>query len=148
MNAVDTRLAELGITLPTPAAPIANYVPYVITGNLLVISGQLCFGLDGKLSDAHKGKLGAEIFNEAGLEAARLCAINVLAQAKAALNGDLSRITRCVRLGGFINVAPHFAALPAIMSRTWRPALPGIRASRERSRYGPGPRTTHRRRRM
>lgn len=116
MNAVDTKLAELGITLPTPAAPIANYVPSVISGNLLVISGQLCFGLDGKLSDAHKGKLGVEIFNEAGLEAARLCAINVLAQAKAALNGDLSRITRCVRLGGFINAAPHFAALPAIMN--------------------------------
>ena len=112
MNAVDTKLAELGITLPTPAAPVANYVPYVITGNLLVISGQLCFGLDGKLSDAHKGKLGVEIFNEA----ARLCAINVLAQSKAALNGDLSRITRCVRLGGFINAAPHFSALPAIMN--------------------------------
>ncbi len=116
MNAVDTKLAELGITLPTPAAPIANYVPYVITGNLLVISGQICFGLDGKLSDKHKGKLGGEIFNEAGLEAARLCAINVLAQAKAALNGDLGRIVRCVRLGGFINATPHFAALPAIMN--------------------------------
>jgi len=116
MNVVDTRLAELGITLPSPAAPIANYVPYVITGNLLVISGQICFGLDGKLSDKHKGKLGAEIFNEAGLEAARLCAINVLAQAKAALGGDLGRIVRCVRLGGFINATPHFAALPAIMN--------------------------------
>lgn len=116
MNAIDTRLAELGVTLPTPAAPIANYVPYVISGHWLVISGQLCFGLDGKLSDAHKGKLGAEIFNEAGLEAARLCAINVLAQAKAALGGDLGRIVRCVRLGGFINSAPNFAALPAIMN--------------------------------
>jgi enamine deaminase RidA (YjgF/YER057c/UK114 family) len=116
MNAADTRLAELGITLPTPAAPIANYVPYVITGNLLVISGQLCFGPDGKLADRHKGKLGVEIFNEAGLEAARLCAINLLAQAKAALGGDLGRIVRCVRLGGFINAAPHFAALPAIMN--------------------------------
>jgi enamine deaminase RidA (YjgF/YER057c/UK114 family) len=116
MNAIDTRLAELGITLPAPAAPIANYVPAIVSGNWLVISGQLCFGLDGKLSDAHKGKLGAEIFNEAGLEAARLCAINVLAQAKAALGGDLGRIVRCVRLGGFINCAPGFAALPAIMN--------------------------------
>jgi len=116
MNAVDTKLAALGITLPAPAAPVANYVPYVITGNLLIISGQICFGLDGKLSDAHKGKLGGEIFNEAGLEAAKLCAINVLAQAKAALGGDLGRIVRCVRLGGFINAAPHFAALPAIMN--------------------------------
>jgi enamine deaminase RidA (YjgF/YER057c/UK114 family) len=116
MNPIDTKLAKLGITLPSPAAPVANYVPYVITGNLLVISGQLCFGLDGKLSDAHKGKLGAEIFNEAGHEAARLCAINVLAQAKAALGGDLSRIKRCVRLGGFINAAPKFTALPAVMN--------------------------------
>ena len=116
MNVVDTRLAELGITLPSPAAPIANYVPYVITGNLLVISGQICFGLDGKLSDKHKGKLGAEIFNEAGLEAARLCAINVLAEAKAALGGDLSRLKRCVRLGGFINAVPTYAGLAPIMN--------------------------------
>jgi enamine deaminase RidA (YjgF/YER057c/UK114 family) len=116
MNAVEAKLAKLGITLPAPAAPVANYVPYVITGNLLVISGQLPFGTDGKLSDSHKGKLGGEIFNEAGLEAARLCAINVLAQAKAALGGDLGRITRCVRLGGFINAGPHFSALPAVMN--------------------------------
>ncbi|MEN5084049.1 RidA family protein [Bosea sp. TWI1241] len=116
MNAIETRLASLGITLPAPAAPVANYVPYVITGNLLVISGQLCFGPDGKLADRHKGKLGAEIFNEAGLEAARLCAINVLAQAKAALDGDLGRIVRCVRLGGFINAIPTFAALPTVMN--------------------------------
>jgi enamine deaminase RidA (YjgF/YER057c/UK114 family) len=116
MSEIEANLAALGITLPKPAAPVANYVPYVITGNLLVISGQICFGLDGKLADTHKGKLGAEIFNEAGLEAARLCAINVLAQAKAALGGDLERIKRCVRLGGFINATPHFAALPAIMN--------------------------------
>ncbi|TCR62113.1 RidA family protein [Bosea sp. BK604] len=116
MSQIEANLAALGITLPTPPAAVANYVPYVITGNLLVISGQICFGLDGKLADSHKGKLGAEIFNEAGLEAARLCAINVLAQAKAALGGDLERIKRCVRLGGFINAAPHFSALPAIMN--------------------------------
>lgn len=116
MSEIEANLAALGITLPAPAAPVANYVPYVITGNLLVISGQICFGLDGKLSDKHKGKLGAEIFNEAGLEAARLCAINVLAQAKAALGGDLERIRRCVRLGGFINATAHFSALPAIMN--------------------------------
>lgn len=116
MNAVDAKLAALGITLPTPAVPIANYVPYVITGNLLVISGQLPFGTDGKLSNSHKGKLGGEIFNEGGLEAARLCAINILAQAKAALGGDLGRIKRCVRLGGFINAVPNFAAVPAVMN--------------------------------
>jgi enamine deaminase RidA (YjgF/YER057c/UK114 family) len=116
MNAIETKLTELGITLPTPAAPVANYVPYVQTGNLVVISGQICFGLDGKIADAHKGKLGAEVDMAAGQEAARLCAINVLAQLKAALGGDLSRVTRCVRLGGFINATPSYAALPQVMN--------------------------------
>lgn len=115
MSVVDHKLAELGITLPTPAAPIANYVPAVITGNVLVISGQLCFGLDGKIAPAHKGKLGGEVSEKDGYEAAKLCAINVLAQAKAAL-GDLDRISRCVRLGGFINARPDYAAVPAVMN--------------------------------
>lgn len=115
MGAIAKRLAELGITLPPAAAPVANYVPFVITGNLLVISGQVCFGPDGKLASAHVGKLGGSISPEAGREAARLCGLNLLAQAQAAL-GDLDRIIRCVRLGGFINAAPDFTALPAIMN--------------------------------
>ena len=115
MSKIETKLRELGITLPTPAAPVANYVGAVAAGNLLVVSGQLAFGADGKLDPAHKGKLGAEVFHEAGQAAARLCAINILAQAKAAL-GDLDRIKRCVRLGGFINCRPDFNALPAIMN--------------------------------
>ncbi|MDJ1157207.1 RidA family protein [Chelatococcus sp. SYSU_G07232] len=115
MNAIEAKLVELGIALPPAAAPVANYVPAVITGNLLVISGQLCLGPDGKLSDGHKGKLGAEVSGEDGKEAAKLCAINVLAQAKAAL-GDLGRIKRCVRLGGFINAVPTFAALAPVMN--------------------------------
>ncbi len=115
MSQVEAKLAEFGITLPTPAAPFANYVPFVRTGNLVVISGQICLGPDGKLSDAHKGKLGAEISAEAGQEAARLCAINVLAQLKKAV-GDLDKVARCVRLGGFINATPNFAALPGIMN--------------------------------
>ena len=61
MGTVDAKLQELGITLPTPASPVANYVPFVRTGNLVVISGQICFGADGKIADAHKGKLGAEV---------------------------------------------------------------------------------------
>lgn len=113
---IETRLARLGIALPQAAAPVANYVPAVISGHLLVISGQLAFGADGKLADRHKGKLGAEVSDEAGKEAARLCAVNLLAQAKAALGGDLSRLKRCVRLGGFINAVPTYAALPAIMN--------------------------------
>jgi enamine deaminase RidA (YjgF/YER057c/UK114 family) len=115
MGTVDTKLAELGITLPTPAAPVANYVPFVRTGNLVVISGQICLGLDGKLSPAHTGKLGAEVSPEAGREAARLCAINLLAQLKAAV-GDLDRVVRCVRLGGFINVVPTFSAVAQVMN--------------------------------
>src|ERR687890_2609278 len=115
MNAVETKLAELGITLPTPAAPVANYVPFVRTGNLIIISGQLCLGLDGKLADEHKGKLGAEIAPEVGQQAARLCAINLLAQLKAAV-GDLDKVVRCVRLGGFINAVPTFAGLAPIMN--------------------------------
>jgi enamine deaminase RidA (YjgF/YER057c/UK114 family) len=87
-----------------------------VTGNLLVISGQLALGPDGKLADRHKGKLGAEVSDEAGKEAARFCAINLLAQAKAALGGDLSRLKRCVRLGGFINAVPTYAGLAPIMN--------------------------------
>jgi enamine deaminase RidA (YjgF/YER057c/UK114 family) len=115
MSAVDKKLHELGITLPTPAAPVANYVPFVRTGNLIVISGQLCLGIDGKLADAHKGKLGAEVSPQDGTEAARLCAINLLAQLRAAV-GDLDRVARCVRLGGFINATPTFAALAPVMN--------------------------------
>jgi enamine deaminase RidA (YjgF/YER057c/UK114 family) len=115
MGSVEKRLQDLGITLPTPAAPVANYVPFVRTGNLIVVSGQLCLGLDSKLAQAHKGKLGAEVSMEAGKEAARLCAINLLAQLRAAV-GDLELVERCVRLGGFINAVPTFAALAMVMN--------------------------------
>jgi enamine deaminase RidA (YjgF/YER057c/UK114 family) len=111
----EKRLQDLGIVLPKAAAPVANYLPFVRVGSLLVVSGQLPFGPDGKLAPGHVGKLGAQVFNEGGQEAARLCAVNVLAQAKAAL-GSLEKIRRCVRLGGFINCAPGFAALAPIMN--------------------------------
>jgi enamine deaminase RidA (YjgF/YER057c/UK114 family) len=90
-------------------------VPYVITGDLLVVSGQLPLGADGKIDPAHRGKLGDAIFNEAGQAAARVCALNVLAQVKAA-TGNLDRVRRVVRLGGFINCVPDFNAVPAIMN--------------------------------
>ncbi|GJE78013.1 MULTISPECIES: RidA family protein [Methylorubrum] len=116
MNSVKERLKALGLTLPKAAAPVANYVPFVRSGNLVIISGQICFGPDGKLSEAHKGKLGAEVSNEAGIEAAKLCALNVLAQVEAAV-GDLDRgVVQCVRLGGFINAVPSFAGLAPIMN--------------------------------
>jgi len=112
-GAVKKKLADLGIVLPTPAAPVANYVPFVRTGNLLVISGQLCFDGEGKL--AAKGQLGGGVSIEDGAKAARACAINLLAQLKAAL-GDLDKVTRVVRLGGFINSAPGFADGPKVMN--------------------------------
>jgi enamine deaminase RidA (YjgF/YER057c/UK114 family) len=115
MSSIAARLEELGIVLPTPVAPIANYVPYVRLGNMLIISGQLPLGSDGKLAPAHIGKLGPDSPIEAPREAARLCAINLIAQAKAAL-GDLDSIARVVRLGGFFNVASEFAALPQAMN--------------------------------
>jgi enamine deaminase RidA (YjgF/YER057c/UK114 family) len=115
VSTVESTLKTMGIVLPSPAAPVANYVPFVRTGNLVIISGQLCLGTDGKLADAHKGKLGAEVSMEAGQEAARLCAVNLLAQLRAAI-GDLDRVVRCVRLGGFINAIPTFAQLAPVMN--------------------------------
>jgi len=114
MKAED-RLAALGISLPSPAASVANYLPFVVSGSLLAISGQLPIGPSGKLDPAHTGKLGVAVSSKAGHAAARLCAINILAQAKAAL-GDLDRISRCVRLGGFINAAPGFTNLAGVMN--------------------------------
>jgi enamine deaminase RidA (YjgF/YER057c/UK114 family) len=109
------KLEKLGITLPSPAPPVANYLPFVISRPLLFVSGQLAFGPSGKVDSLHTGKLGAEISVSAGQAAARLCVINVLAQAKAAL-GDLDKILRCIRLGGFINAAPGFSNLGAVMN--------------------------------
>ena len=115
MSEVEKKLQALGINLPTPAAPVANYVPFVITGSLLIISGQVALAPDGKLPPADTGKIGGQVSTEAALAAARQCAINLLAQAKAAV-GDLDKITRCVRLGGFMNVAPGFSAIAPIMN--------------------------------
>ena len=115
MSQIEARLRELGITLPTPVAPVANYVAFRRSGNLLIVAGQICVGLDGKIADRHKGKLGGVVSHEDGVEAARLCAINLFAQAKAAL-GDLDRITACLRLGGFIAATPDFIALPQVMN--------------------------------
>jgi enamine deaminase RidA (YjgF/YER057c/UK114 family) len=115
MSRIAARLQGLGVELPTPAAPIANYVPYARLGATLIISGQLPLGPDGKLAPAHAGKLGPGSDVETARAAARLCAINVLAQARAAL-GDLDRIRSVVRLGGFFNVAGSFDALPQAMN--------------------------------
>lgn len=116
MSTIKERLAALGLTLPKAAAPVANYVPFVRTGNLVVISGQVCFGADGKIAPAHTGKVGGNVSAEAGKEAARLCALNLLSQLEAAV-GDLDHaVVQCVRLGGFINSAPGFSAVAGVMN--------------------------------
>lgn len=116
MSTVKERLERMGLALPKAAAPVANYVPFVRSGALVVISGQICYGLDGKLAPAHTGKVGANVSAEAGREAARLCALNVLAQLDAAV-GDLDHaVVQCVRLGGFINAAPGFSAVAGVMN--------------------------------
>jgi enamine deaminase RidA (YjgF/YER057c/UK114 family) len=112
-GAVEKKLADLGITLHTPAAPVANYVGFVRTGNLLVVSGQVCFDGEGQL--VAKGKLGADVSVEDGQKAARACAINLLAQIKAAL-GDLDKVQRVVRLGGFVNAVPSFLDGPKVLN--------------------------------
>ncbi|MBA4798024.1 enamine deaminase RidA (YjgF/YER057c/UK114 family) [Rhizobium rosettiformans] len=104
-DTIDGRLAALGISLPEAAAPAANYVPYVISGNLLFLSGQLPIE-GGKV--AVIGLVGGDVALPEAQRAAELCAINILAQAKAALSGDLSRISRVVKLNGFVASAPGF----------------------------------------
>jgi enamine deaminase RidA (YjgF/YER057c/UK114 family) len=110
---VEQKLAQLGISLSSPRAPVANYVPYVLTGNLLIVSGQVCYDQAGQL--IAKGKLGGGVSIEQGIAAARGCAINLLAQVKAAV-GDLDKVTRVIRLGGFINAAPDFLEGPKVMN--------------------------------
>jgi enamine deaminase RidA (YjgF/YER057c/UK114 family) len=107
------RLAALGLALPQAAAPVANYAPYARTGNLLFVSGQLPVG-PGGVAAAHKGKLGAGVSLENGQAAARQAALNVLAQAQAAV-GDLSKL-KAVRIGGYVNSAPDFGQLPQVVN--------------------------------
>ena len=110
---IEKKLADLGIELPKPAVPVANYVPFVRTGNFMVVSGQLCLDGAGKL--VAKGQLGGAVSVEDGQKAARACAVNILAQLKAGL-GDLDKIVRVVRLGGFINSAVGFTDGPKVMN--------------------------------
>jgi enamine deaminase RidA (YjgF/YER057c/UK114 family) len=110
---IEGNLAKLGITLPVPAAPVANYIAYNIVGNLLVVSGQIPF-VDGKV--AFTGKVGGAVSIEQGQEAARVCFINLVAQVKAACGGDLDRVKRVVRLGGFIAAGPDFTQHAVVMN--------------------------------
>jgi enamine deaminase RidA (YjgF/YER057c/UK114 family) len=113
MSRIDERLAALGIVLPQPAVPVANYVPYTIHNGLVTISGQHPLQ-DGKIFAT--GKLGGKIDVDTGRFAARLCFINLLAQLRAACDGKLDRVTGVLRLGGFIASAPDFTAQAAVMN--------------------------------
>ncbi len=110
---VEARLADLGIEIPEAAAPVANYVGFARAGNLVFVSGQVPLQ-DGEVK--YRGKVGADLSVEDGQAAARLCAVNVIAQLKAACDGDLDRVRRIVRLGGFVNSTPEFADQPKVVN--------------------------------
>lgn len=110
---IDARLKELGIELPAATTPAANYIPFAIAGKLVFVAGQVS-NKDGK--PHYIGKLGREFGIEEGQAAARLCALNILAHLKNACGGDLDKIARCVRLGGFVNAVPEFGDQPKVIN--------------------------------
>lgn len=112
MSQVEDRLAALGIVLPQPNSPIANYVPFVRVGDLLHISGQVSLDADGGIT----GVVGEDVDPETAKQAARLCGINLLAQMKAACDGDLDRVVRVVKLGGFVQAGPGFFDIPQVVN--------------------------------
>ncbi|WP_417279619.1 RidA family protein [Celeribacter sp.] len=109
---LSAKLSELGLTLPAAPAPAANYVPYVISGNQLFISGQISNGPDGLIC----GKLGADMATEDGAKAAQSCALALLAQANAAVEGDFSKVKRLVKLVGFVNSTAEFTEQPKVVN--------------------------------
>ena len=113
MGTIDDRLAELGIDIPTPAAPVANYVGWVRTGNLVFTAGQVPLK-DGEFM--YQGIVGDTVSVEDATEAAKLCAINIIAQVKQACDGDLDKVKRIVKLVGFVNGVPGFGDQPKIIN--------------------------------
>jgi enamine deaminase RidA (YjgF/YER057c/UK114 family) len=112
MSTPEARLAALDISLPTPVAPVANYVPFVIAGRLVHVSGQVSVDATGGI----RGVVGEDLDLAGGQAAARLCAINLLSQFKAACDGDLSRVRRVVRLGGFVQAGVDFFNIPQVVN--------------------------------
>ena len=109
---IESRLAELGVTLPDSPAPLANYLPFVRTGNQLFVSGQISADENGLIT----GKLGADMDAAAGAAAAKRCAISLLAQLKAGCDGDIDRLVRLVKLVGFVNSTPDFTDQPKVIN--------------------------------
>ena len=107
------KLSELNITLPDAPSPVGAYVAYKVVGNLLYISGQLPIDIDGNII---KGKLGKDLKLEDGQNAAKLCVINILAQAKKAMNGDLDKIKNCIKITGFVNSTDEFIDQPKVIN--------------------------------
>jgi len=110
---IQTKLEELGLSLPKVAAPAANYVPYVISGNMIYVSGQIPF-LNGE--KMHMGRVGDDLSVEEGAGAAQACALNILAQVNEAVEGDWSKVKRCVKLGGFVNSTADFTDQPLVIN--------------------------------
>jgi len=110
---IEQNLKELGLEIPAAAAPAANYVPYVLDGRTLYIAGQIPF-LNGQ--SMHLGRVGDDLSVEQGRAAAQACALNILAQVKAAVHGDWSRVDHCVKLGGFVNCPPDFTNHPEVIN--------------------------------
>ena len=110
---IEARLKELGIELPEAASPAANYIPFVVTGKLVFISGQITL-LNGKI--IHQGRIGDDLTVDDGYQAARLCGLNLLAQLKVAAGGDLDNVSRVVKLGGFVNSVPTFTDQPEVIN--------------------------------
>jgi enamine deaminase RidA (YjgF/YER057c/UK114 family) len=110
---IEARLKELGIDLPQASAPVANYVPFTRSGNLVIVSGQVSVR-NGKAEFV--GKLGREISVGEGQQAARLCALNILAHVKTACGGDLDKVKQVLRLGGFVNCTPEFTDMPQVVN--------------------------------
>jgi enamine deaminase RidA (YjgF/YER057c/UK114 family) len=110
---IESRLRKLQITLPEAAAPAANYVPWVISGSQVHVAGQVPVGVKGL---EFQGKVGADFSVEEGQRAARMCALNIIAQLRAAAGGDLDRVSRIVKLGGFVNCSPEFDQHPTVVN--------------------------------
>ncbi|WP_422048183.1 RidA family protein [Shimia sp.] len=112
MSKIEAKLSELGVTLPDVAAPAANYVPYVVVGDMVYVSGQISMNEDGLIV----GKVGADLDTQAGADAAKTCAISLLAALKAACGGDIDRLVRVVKLVGFVNSTPDFTDQPKVIN--------------------------------